>query len=125
GDLELRLRNGAADSVDVFNTPVDVHECLNADIGLYAQDSWTRKRVTVNAGVRLEHFNAAVQNQTAPAGTFVPERNFPGTADNPNWNSVVPRLGIAYDLFGDGRTALKVSASQYMEGEGVGLADRV
>ena len=31
----------------------------------------------------------------------------------PNWHDVVPRLGIAYDLFGDGRTAIKASLGKY------------
>jgi len=125
GDLQLRFRDGSPDSVDVFNTPVDVRERLNADLGLYLQDSWTRQRMTINAGARFEHFNTSVQAQQAGAGRFVPARTFPETRNTPNWNNAVPRLGIVYDLFGNGRTALRASASKYLESEGVGLADRV
>jgi hypothetical protein len=124
-DMHLRFQSGVPDSVDVWNTPVDVRENMNADLGVYAQDSWTMRRLTVNAGVRFEHFNTSIEEQTAPAGRFVPERRFAAIKDVPNWTTLVPRIGLAYDLFGDGKTALKVSASQYMANEGVGLAHRV
>jgi hypothetical protein len=42
-----------------------------------------------------------------------------------SWTTVVPRLGVVYDPFGTGKTAIKVSASKYVQGEGVGLADEI
>jgi Carboxypeptidase regulatory-like domain len=125
GDMQLRFNNGTASAVDLFNTPVDVRESLNADLGIYAQDQWNIGRLTVNPGVRFEHFNAAIRDQRAGAGAFVPERELARIDDVPNWNDVVPRLGVAYDLFGTGRTAIKASASKYMQNEGIGLAHSV
>lgn len=125
GDVLLRYRNGIPDSVDTYNTPVDVRESMRIDLGVYVQDQWTFKRFTFNPGVRFEHFNAAIREQTAGAGTFAPARSFVAIDNVPNWTSVVPRLSGAYDVFGDGRTALKASASKYMSSEGVGLAHTV
>jgi hypothetical protein len=120
GDMQIRLRNGVPDSVDTYNTPLTHEEKMKAELGIFAQDSWTLKRLTVNAGVRFDHLLMGLPAQGAPGGTFAPARQFPAK-DLVDWNNVVPRLGIAYDLFGNAKTALKVSASKYMRMEGTGL----
>lgn len=48
---------------------------------------------------------------------FAPTRNFTlPEAVNADWKDVTPRLGAALDVFGDGRTALKVSLNKYLIG---------
>jgi Carboxypeptidase regulatory-like domain len=113
-DLIQRYRNGVPDSVVVYNTPVDSKQNLNADLGIYAQDNWTLKRATITGGVRFEHFNTSIAQSTSPAGRFVPQRSFPAVTNYPNWNDVVPRIGLAWDLLGDGTTAFKTSWGRYM-----------
>lgn len=125
GDILLRFNHGVPDSVDLFNTPTDpATQMLDADHALYLQDSWTFERLTVNAGLRYDYFKSSVPAQTAPAGTWVGERSFREIPVN-TWHTVVPRLGVAYDPFGNGKTALKVSASKYVQGEGVSLAQLI
>jgi Carboxypeptidase regulatory-like domain len=121
-DLLQRYRNGVPDSVVVYNTPVDGKENLNADLGVFAQDNWTLKRVTATLGVRFEHFNSSIAASTSPAGRFVPARTFPAVPDLPNWNDVVPRLGASWDVFGDGTTAVKGSYGRYMTSFTTGIA---
>ena len=81
-------------------------------VGIYAQDQWTVDRLTVNAGVRFDRVNNSYPDQTRVATTWAPEFFVTGV-EAVGWNDVQPRLGVAYDLFGDGRTALKASASRY------------
>src|SRR4029453_8825350 len=51
-----------------------------------------------------------------PQGRFVPGRYFPEETGLPNWkNDVAPRVSVAYDIFGDGRTAVKASYSKYFD----------
>jgi len=86
---------------------------MKADLGIYAQDSWTMKRLTMNYGLRWEYFNVYVQAQDSPAGRFVPARHF--DAIHPQtFKDFTPRFGVAYDLFGDGKTAVKASVSKYV-----------
>jgi Carboxypeptidase regulatory-like domain len=124
GDIMLRLDNGKANSVDFFNTPIDERESLDADLGLYVQDSMTWRRLTINAGARYERVAYSIPEESAPAGTYVPARHF-DPISVVSWNNVVPRLGVVYDLLGNGKTAVKASASKYMQNEGVSVAQNV
>jgi len=48
-----------------------------------------------------------------PAGPYAPARDFPEVKHSPRWENLSPRLGAAYDLFGDGKTALKWAIGRY------------
>jgi len=113
-DLIQRYVNGAPQSVQVFSTPMFVNAYMARDLGVYLQDTWTIRRLTLNPGVRVEYFNARMNAISVPAGRFVPARHFPEEKNLPNWNNdVAPRLSAAYDIFGTGRTAVKASWSRY------------
>ena len=57
------------------------------------------------------------------AGAWVPfDRNFPGVDNVPKWSDWAVRMAGAYDLFGNGKTALKVAANRYLESMAAGFA---
>jgi hypothetical protein len=62
-----------------------------------------------------------VHDSDLPGGLWNPAVHFSGFDVN-NWKDVSPRLGISYDLFGTGRTALKLSVARYVNGENVQTA---
>lgn len=117
GDLVQLYRNGVADSVRVYNTPVRSDEYLNANLGMFVQDAWTLKRTTINMGARLERFVAQIGDQTANAGRFAPQRTFAEQTGMPSWFDIAPRLGVSYDLFGNAQTAIKATFGRYMAGQ--------
>jgi len=123
GDIVQQYRNGVPAQVLVLNTPLNNTVNLNADFGFFAQDTWTMRRLTLNPGVRFDYFNSEVPAMSAPAGRFVPERTFEAIKDTPNWKNVSPRFGAAYDLFGNGKTAIKGNIGLYLQSEGTGFAN--
>jgi outer membrane receptor protein involved in Fe transport len=124
GDLVARFRNGVPDSVTVYNTPVTT-SLEQSELGLFVQDSWTiGGRVTLNAGARYERHIGSLNAQSAPAGDFVGARAFPAQRGLVTWNTVVPRIAVAYDVAGNGRTVLKGSVSQYAQRQGSQLVDQ-
>jgi hypothetical protein len=123
GSMVQRYRNGVPDSVQRWNFPITVAESdLDRNVGLYVQDSWTIKRLTLNPGLRYEILQGSVPAQEAPAGRFVPARHFDAIPNLPNWHTWAPRFGAAYDLFGNGKTAVKGSLGRYMQQEATGFA---
>ncbi len=70
-------------------------------------------RVTINPGLRYERFVMSIPAQSAAAGRWVPAREFAAQENIVNWNSLSPRFGIVWDVFGNGRTAVKGGLSRY------------
>jgi outer membrane receptor for Fe3+-dicitrate len=120
GDIVQIVSNGVPQSVRLVNTPSG-HKESGTNLGIYVQDSWTLGRVTINPGIRFERFQMSIPEQRAGAGRWVPERQFAAQENIVDWKSVSPRLGFAWDLTGDGRTALKGGASRYDRLAGVNL----
>jgi hypothetical protein len=110
------------DSVIVRNTPLVYGERLNHDFGFYAQDSWKFRRLTVNAGIRYESLVAQVLAGESPAGRWAPARQFAEVRNLPNWNDWAPRFSTVYDVFGNGKTAVKYSLNRYNQSRSVGIA---
>ena len=91
----------------------------------YVQDVWTLNRLTLNLGARFDFLNGYNPAQTRPGGQYVDEVTFAEVTDVPNWKDFSPRLGVAYDLFGDGKTAIKAQLGRYTIYETTGLTTEV
>jgi hypothetical protein len=114
GDLTMTFSNGLPQSV-TLRTPLDQREGIKADVGVFLQDKWTIKRATINAGLRYDWFRGEVLDEDLPAGRWSPAAHFDGFQVQ-NWQDINPRLGVAYDVFGNGKTAVKASVARYVNG---------
>jgi hypothetical protein len=113
-DLTQIYLNRVPSFVDVQPTPLRVGSNLRSELGVYAMDSLRYKRLTADLGVRLDYFNAYVPEQGLPAGRFVPARQTPEIPCMPCFSTqIAPRLGLALDVFGNGRTAIKGGVYKY------------
>lgn len=122
GSLDYTFFNGSPLSLTQWATPLVDDERLKASLGLYAQDQWTIDRLTLNLGVRYDYLNAFTPETNLPAGLFAPARRFPAIKCLPCWSDINPRLGAAYDLSGNGKTAVKINIGRYVGGEAVDIA---
>ena len=117
-DMVQLYRVGVPDSVRVYNTPSRNMNHVNLEYGVYGGDTWALKRLTLNGGVRFDHWDASIHNYGVPAGRFVKLRNQLETKA-PVQNNVSARIGGTYDIFGNARTALKGSFGKYLANVGV------
>jgi len=120
GDITMTFNNGIPSFI-TKRIPSDQLNGYYPDLGIFGQDRWTFKRATVTAGVRYDYFVGNVLDGTLPASRWNPEQFFPGFTVQ-SWKDISPRAGVAYDLFGDGKTALKWSIARYVAADGVSTA---
>jgi hypothetical protein len=102
-------------------------------MGLYAQDTWkVSQRLTLNYGLRWEpwfptifangaiynfsfdRYNQGIVSQTYPNGPpglyFPGDPGFPGlSGQHRKWKDFQPRVGLAWDPYGDGKTSIRAS----------------
>ncbi len=123
-NMMQRYSNGVPNSVILYNHPRSSRQEMVADLGLFVQDSWTRGRLTINPGLRYDYFHGRVPELSAGAGRWVGARTFPEVDNVPLWHDVTPRIGVAYDIFGNGKTAIKGGFGTYLWKSYTGIANR-
>ena len=85
----------------------------------YAQDQWTRNRLTLQGGIRYDYLKSTYPDSRVggPGYPYAPQEIFYPAGSTPGygWKDITPRVGAAYDLFGNGKTAVKFNLGKYME----------
>lgn len=114
-DYTVTLLNGRPVAVTYFPFPFYT-DTYAFKTGVFVQDQWKVQRLTMNLGLRFDSIDTHYPDYHLAATSILPAREFPG-ADVLRWRDLSPRLGVAYDLFGNGRTAIKASAARYVAAE--------
>jgi hypothetical protein len=114
-DLSYRVNNGVPNQLTEYITNF-VTEPHTRDDGFFAQEQWTRKRLTLQGALRFDHswsYSAPVQE--GPTRFLPTPLIFPRTPGVDSFWDVTPRMSAIFDVRGDGRTAVKVNAGRYLE----------
>ena len=122
--ISYRFNNGVPNQL---SQRVGTNQTSNSLLydGFYIQDQWTRERLTLQGALRFE-----TASSWAPAGEngIIADNEFggpfllPRTEGVQGYHDITPRMGAAYDVFGNGKTALKVNVGQYLQGAYTGDA---
>ena len=88
----------------------------------YLNDSYRKGRMTLNLGVRWDYQDDRATTANIAANPILPDLlpavQFVGADSGVTYNNVSPRLGLTYDLRGNGKTVLKANFARYY---GIGI----
>ncbi len=141
GNIDHLYTNGVSNSVAfTFPTATDAgklsaHDALTSkanldQIGLFINDTWAVGRATVNAGFRYDRYKGWLPDQEQLPGSLAQwAPQFPSLASQVvartfdeqtffTWNQFAPRIGVTFDLTGDGKTVLKGNYGLYWHNPG-------
>jgi len=120
--LARQVNGGVTTPVTAYNDsllcPTFVTGKIDGEGGFFAQDRWTMNRITLNLGLRLDTFTASIPGYHLSPSIITPLRNY----DVPDYTSVrqkdiTPKMAVAWDVMGDGKTAIKVNFAKYVLGQ--------
>jgi hypothetical protein len=119
--IQFRFRDGIPNQLNQTAVyPGEVKFVRNIiPTAFYAQDTWTRDRLTLQGGLRYDAIRTTYPDSSVGGPDFqlMPTRVFyeAGSTEGVNWKDITPRMSAAYDLFGNGRTAVKFNLGKYIQ----------
>jgi hypothetical protein len=138
GDVQPINYNGGRPQSVTLRLPMDARNGIKMDLGIFLQDRWTvHNRLTLNLGLRYDHFIGETRRSEILPNRFTFSEIANGISygecpdgkaaagcygEVQNWKDISPRVGVAWDVFGNGRTAVKASLARYMAGQQVAVA---
>ena len=113
--LQYRFNNGVPDQMTMTIGNYSFGGRVRAD-SFYAQDQWTRGRMTLQGALRYDHaWSYFPEVQVGPVRFFPNPVVYPHTEGVTGYHDLTPRGGIAFDVFGNGKTAIKGNVGRYLE----------
>ena len=93
---------------------------------VYLQDQWTLSRFTISGALRYDNSQSAFGETCTGPDLYTDQRYCLNGADQGggkgvNFQDITPRWGVAWDVFGNGKTAVKYSQGKYLEGSHINI----
>jgi hypothetical protein len=135
GDVQPITYNNGVPVQVTLRLPTDRRNGIKGDLGLFAQDRWALGRFTLNLGLRYDQFQGDTRESDVLPSRFNAGTHFGTCADGvndldagcvgkvQNWKDISPRFGVAWDVYGNGRTAVKASVARYVAGQQIAVAN--
>jgi len=119
--LDFRVNNGVPNQITENINAFKQISRVRYD-AFYAQEQWTLGRVTVQGALRFDDARSYFPEQTVGAQPFLPTSvTYPSTDGVTGYKDIAPRGGVAWDVFGTGKTSIKVNAGKYVQNANSGL----
>ena len=113
-DLRYRVNNGVPNQLTQY-----VHDQQNdlwmRNNAFYVQQQWTRGRLTLQGALRFDRASSWAPEQRLESRFWAAPLVFEETPVVDSYNDLTPRAAVTYDLFGNGKTALKATLGKYLE----------
>ena len=117
-DISYTFRNGVPQSLTMVGANPIRYRSRAYSQSAYVQEQWTLNRLTLQGAARYDYARSIYPHQTFGGSQFHPRvLDFPTDTEGgvTGFHDINPRLGVIYDLTGDGKTSVKFNAGRYTD----------
>ncbi len=115
GNTIARFRSGVASEAYLYRDSITQYGLDT--YAAYIQDTFTRNNLTLKLGLRWDRQQDSAEASEVPAHPFAPQwlpaATFGGAESGVVWNDFSPRVGLTYDVTGQGKSVVSASWAMY------------
>ena len=111
--ITYRFNGGVPFDFNQIAGPALFNTHLRTD-SLYIQDQWTAGKLTLSGALRYDRTAGFFPEQHVGPNPYIPVAKVFPAQDGTSYQDLTPRIAAAYDVFGNGKTALKVNLGKYL-----------